>query len=87
MIETGGQYVIVRSQGMTTPVVSSPEAVRAELSKDLLEKKQRVAMEKQLEGLLAAAQIDNFLVPKSQLGTAATQASLKMLQEEPAVRR
>ena len=72
---------------MTTPVVSSPEAVRAELSKDLLEKKQRVAMEKQLEGLLAAAQIDNFLVPKSQLGTAATQASLKMLQEEPAVRR
>jgi parvulin-like peptidyl-prolyl isomerase len=87
IIETGGQYVILRSQGMTTPVVSSPEAVRAELSKDLLEKKQRVAMEKQLEGLLAAAQIDNFLVPKSQLGTAATQASLKMLQEEPAVRR
>jgi parvulin-like peptidyl-prolyl isomerase len=87
IVETGGQYVILRSQGLTTPVVSSPEAVRAELSKDLLEKKQRVAMEKQLEGLLAAAQIDNFLVPKSQLGTAATQASLKMLKEEPATRR
>ncbi len=87
IIETGGQYVIVRSQGMTTPVVSDPEAVRAELTKDLLEKKHRLAMEKHLEGLIAAAQIDNFLKPKSQLGTAATQASLKALKDEASSRR
>jgi parvulin-like peptidyl-prolyl isomerase len=82
IIESGGQYLIVRSQGMTTPIVTDPEAVRAELTKDLLEKRQRVAMEKHLQNLVSSAQIDNFLKPKSQLGTAATQASLKALKEE-----
>jgi len=82
IIETGGQYVVLRSQGLTTPVVAELSAVRVELSKDILEKKQRIAMEKHLESLLSAAQIDNFLVPKSQLGTAATQASLKAMKEQ-----
>ncbi len=82
IIETGGQYVVLRSQGKTTPVVAELSAVRNELMKDILEKKQRLAMEKHLENLFAAAQIDNFLVPKSQLGTAATQASLKAMRDQ-----
>jgi len=82
IIETGGQYVVLRSQGKTTPVVADLSAVRNELTKDILEKKQRQAMEKHLESLLSSAQIDNFLVPKSQLGTAATQASLKAMKEQ-----
>jgi parvulin-like peptidyl-prolyl isomerase len=82
IVETGGQYIILRSQGMTSPVVSDPEVVRADLTKDLIEKKQRIAMEKHLSGLMDAAQIDNFLQRKSQLGTSATQASLKAIKEE-----
>ncbi len=82
IIEAGGQYVVLRSQGKTTSVVAELSAVRTELTKDILEKKQRLAMEKHLESLLSAAQIDNFLVPKSQLGTAATQASLKVMREQ-----
>ncbi len=82
IIETGGQYVVLRSQGKTTPVVAELAAVRTELTKDILEKKQRLAMEKHLDSLLSGAQIDNFLVPKSQLGTAATQASLKVMREQ-----
>ena len=82
IIETGGQYVVLRSQGRTTPVVAELSAVRDELTKDILEKKQRLAMEKHLDNLLTAAQIDNWLVPKSQLGTSATQASLKVLREQ-----
>ncbi len=82
IVETSGQYVVLRSQGLTTPVVSDPEVVRAELTKDLLEKKQRIAMEKHLSSLMDSAQIDNFLQRKSQLGTAATQASLKAIKEE-----
>ena len=84
IIETGGQYVVLRSQGMTTPVVAELSAVRNELTKDILEKKQRVAMETHLEHLLKSAQIDNFLVPKSQLGAAATQATLKAMKEQSA---
>jgi hypothetical protein len=57
-------------------------AVQSELSKDILEKKQRIAMEKHLEALLTAAQIDNFLARKVQLGTAATQASLRAIKED-----
>ncbi len=82
IIETGGQYVVLRSQGRTTPVVAELSAVRDELTKDILEKKQRLAMEKHLDNLLTSAQIDNWLVPKSQLGTSATQASLKVLREQ-----
>jgi parvulin-like peptidyl-prolyl isomerase len=82
IIETGGQYVVLRSQGMTTPIVAELSAVRNELTKDILEKKQRLAMEKHLDSLLTSAQIDNWLVPKSQLGTSATQASLKALREQ-----
>lgn len=82
IIESGGQYIILRSQGTTTPVVTDINAVRGELTKDILEKKQRVAMEKYLDTIIKAAQIDNFLVPKSQLGTAATQATLKAMKED-----
>jgi parvulin-like peptidyl-prolyl isomerase len=82
IIESGGQYMILRSQGFSTPIATEFEAVKKELYKDLLEKKQRIAMEKHLNALLDAAQIDNFIAKKVQIGTAATQASLKTLKEQ-----
>jgi len=82
IIEAGGQYIVLRSQGLTAPVSTQLSAVQSELYKDILEKKQRIAMEKHLEALLTAAQIDNFLARKVQLGTAATQASLRAIKED-----
>lgn len=82
IIEAGGQYIVLRSQGLTAPVATQMSAVQSELYKDILEKKQRIAMEKHLEALLSAAQIDNFLARKVQLGTAATQASLRAIKED-----
>jgi len=83
IIEAGGQYIVLRSQGLTESVATQLSAVESELRKDILEKKQRIAMEKHLDALLTSAQIDNFLARKIQLGTAATQASLKVLKNEP----
>jgi parvulin-like peptidyl-prolyl isomerase len=82
IVEAGGQYIVLRSQGLTAPVATQMSAVQSELYKDILEKKQRIAMEKHLDALLSAAQIDNFLARKVQLGTAATQASLRAIKED-----
>jgi parvulin-like peptidyl-prolyl isomerase len=83
IIEVAGQFVILKSQGMTTPVVTDFNAVKDELAKDILEKKQRVAMDAHLSKLLADAQITNFLsLKKSKAGNIETQAALETLRQE-----
>ncbi len=79
IINVAGQYVLLKGQGRTQPVVSDPTRVRDELTKDILERKLRKSMQEQLSKLVSTASIDNFLVPKSQLGTQATQASLRQM--------
>jgi parvulin-like peptidyl-prolyl isomerase/DNA-binding phage protein len=83
IIEVSDQYVILRSQGLTNPVVKDFNVVKEDLYKDILEKKTRTAMEKELEQLLASAMIENFLENKAQLGTAATDASRGALKQSP----
>lgn len=60
IIATGDKYIIMRSQGLTKPVVEEIEAVRAELERDLLEKKINIAMGLKFDELKQAAEIDNF---------------------------
>jgi hypothetical protein len=82
IIEVGGQYVILRSQGYTNPVVQDYSAVKDELAKELKEKKTRVEMDKYMSKLIADAQITNFLNPKkSRVGAVETQASLEELKK------
>lgn len=82
IIEVGGQYVILRSQGYTNPVVQDFNAVKDELTKELKEKKTRVEMDKYMSKLIADAQITNFLNPKkSRVGAVETQASLEELKK------
>jgi parvulin-like peptidyl-prolyl isomerase len=76
IIEIGQQFVVLRSQGFTSPVVRDQSVVRDELYKDVLEKKTRVAMRIALDQLLESAQIDNYLDATSQLG-AEKQAALQ----------
>jgi hypothetical protein len=76
IVEVGGQYVILKCQGTTTPVTSDFNAVKDELYKDILEKKQRVAMDAHLTKLIESSEIANFLDPKkSQAGTQQVQAA------------
>ena len=84
IIEVNGQYVILKSQGMTTPVVQDFNAVKGELYKDILEKKQRIAMDTHLSSMIAESQITNFLTNKSQLGAAQTKAAMGEYEKEAA---
>ncbi len=81
IIEIGGQYVILRCQGFTKPVVQDFNAVKTELAKEILEKKQRIEMDNLMAKLVADSQVTNFLNPKkSRVGVAETQASLQELK-------
>ncbi len=82
IIEVNGQFVILKSQGLTTPVVQDFNAVKGELYKDILEKKQRIAMDNYLSTLIADAQITNFLTNKARLGAAETKAAMTTLEQE-----
>ncbi len=76
IIEIGNQYIILKGQGRTQPVTSDINAVRAELTKELYEEQSRQAMHAHLTKLVSEASIDNFLVPKAQLGKVAAQNAL-----------
>jgi parvulin-like peptidyl-prolyl isomerase len=86
IVEIGGQYVILKCQGQTTPVVTDFNAVRGELMKDILEKKQRVAMDAHLTKLIADAQVVNYLSQKARAGVAETQAAMEALRQETKTR-
>jgi len=82
IIEVNSQFVILKSQGFTQPVVQDFNAVKGELHKDILEKKQRISMDKHLATLIADAQISNFLTNKTRLGAAETKAAMQALEQE-----
>jgi hypothetical protein len=75
IVALGDQYVIMRSQGFTKPVVQDYAAVKDELAKELLEKKLRSEMEARLDTLMKDAQIDNFLEKTTQSGRIETAAA------------
>lgn len=81
IIEVNGQHVILKSQGFTTPVVQDFNAVKDELYKDILEKKQRLAMDAHLSSMIADAQITNFLTKNARLGSAETKAAMETLEK------
>ena len=61
--------------GRTEPVVADLDAVRQDLSEDILEKKMRIAMGRAFNKLRDNAQIDNFLKGTSQPGRAYIEAN------------
>jgi parvulin-like peptidyl-prolyl isomerase len=66
IVAVGDNYVILRCNGRTQPVVKEFAAVKDELFKDIQEKKLRLAMAKEFDRLKETAQIDNFLAGSSQ---------------------
>lgn len=76
IVEVGGQYVILRCQGYTNPVVQDFNAVKDELTKEIFAKKQQIEVDNYMSKLAAEAQVTNFLNPKkSRVGIAETRAS------------
>ncbi len=68
IIAVGDKYIILRCLGRTDPVVKDFAAVKDELTKDIQEKKLRLAMADKFEHLMQSAQIDNFLANTTQSG-------------------
>ncbi|MFN4906864.1 MAG: peptidylprolyl isomerase [Planctomycetota bacterium] len=82
IIEVGGQYVILRSQGFTEPVVQDVNAVKEDLAKEVREKKLTKQMDAMMAKLSSEAQVTNILNPKkSRVGNAEMQASLDELKK------
>jgi parvulin-like peptidyl-prolyl isomerase len=76
----GDQYAILYKQGETKPIVQEFEAVREELTREIREKKLRVAMSERLDNMLKQAQIDNFLEGTVQNGKVAAQPAKQTLR-------
>lgn len=82
VIAVGEQYVVMFKQGLTSPIVQNDADVRAELTREITEKKMRIEMQNELDRLLAAAQINNFLeetvAPASSVQTASAKMELPL---------
>ncbi len=68
IVAVEGQFIILRCLGRTRPVQTSFNEVRAELTKDIQEKKLRMQMTKEFDRLRETSQVDNFLAGTSQSG-------------------
>ena len=79
IVATGDQYIILRCQGFTEPIVTDLTAVRDELVSDLTEKKTSLAMAEEFDRLKESAEIDNFL--------AAAKAGDRVASSQPAARQ
>jgi parvulin-like peptidyl-prolyl isomerase len=88
IVEVAGQYVIVRCQGFTDPVVKEFQAVKTELSREILEKKTRVEMDSFMSKLISDSQVTNLLNPKkSRVGAVEAQASRDELKKLESAKR
>lgn len=81
IVSMGDKFIILRCTGRTKQVVAemTPD-VKAELEKDLAEKKLRTAMAKEFDRLKEGAQVDNFLsgtiqAPKARTASAGGRAT------------
>ncbi len=81
VVQVGEHFIIMMCQGHTTPVVTEFDEVREYLTRDIREKKMRIAMDDLFANMRTSAQIDNFLAGTSQPGQAAIRAAK---QNEPA---
>lgn len=87
IIATGDKYILLRCQGRTKPLVSDASAVREELTRDIREKKERLAMAREFDRIKQTAQIDNFLTGTTQDGKIAEAQPKAQPAAQPTTRR
>ncbi|MEM9185890.1 MAG: peptidylprolyl isomerase [Planctomycetota bacterium] len=86
IVQVGDKFVILRSEGRTTPVsvdANDPQ-VRQILQQDIFEKKLRIAMAETFEQVSKRSRIDNYLAGTSQAPPAKKAAAKR--RRDPAVR-
>jgi parvulin-like peptidyl-prolyl isomerase len=69
IIAVADKYIVLYFLGRTEPVVTDLADVRGELTRDIQEKKLRLAMSVEFDRLKEVAQIDNYLAGRSQSGS------------------
>lgn len=72
IVGVGDKFIILRCLGRTQPVTVQFAEVQGELTKDIREKKLRIAMATEFDQLRETAQIDNFIANTTQPGKRAT---------------
>jgi hypothetical protein len=87
IVAVGEKYVIMRCLGRTQPIVKEFSVVKDELTKDIQEKKLRLAMAKEFDRLKDTAQIDNFLAGTSQTSKRPTSRTAAQPLAAPSVNR
>ncbi len=76
VIAVGEQFVIMYKQGLTTPIANTmDDEIKRELVREITEKKTRVEMQNELDRLLKATQINNFLDEKLNAKPSGVQAA------------
>ena len=80
VVQLGESWITMFCLGRTEPVVTDLDAVRQDLSEDILEKKMRIAMATAFRRLRDEAQIDNFLKGTSQPGRSVIEANRRDTQ-------
>jgi parvulin-like peptidyl-prolyl isomerase len=68
LISVGDKYVILKCLGRTKPIVTQRADVEEELTRDIYEKKMRIAMADEFDRLKTSATIDNYLAGTLQTG-------------------
>ncbi|MDP7014256.1 MAG: peptidylprolyl isomerase [Pirellulaceae bacterium] len=85
LIAVDDRFIILRSLGQTKPMVDGVDDVRAELQRDMLEKKLRLAMAEEFDRLTKNAKVDNRLARPSRATVAPASANLPL--RRPATNR
>jgi parvulin-like peptidyl-prolyl isomerase len=68
VIAVGDKYIVLKCLGRTKPLVRQRDEVEAELTKDIFEKKLRIAMSDEFDRLRDRSHIENFLAGTSHDG-------------------
>ena len=66
VIQVGDKFILLRCEGRTEPIGVSRDEVREILTRDIFEKKLRIAMSEEFERIRQGARIDNYLAGTSQ---------------------
>ncbi len=86
IIQVGDKFIILRCEGRTKPVDIDLNVVQADLHRDILEKKMRVAMGEKFDAIYDNARIDNYLAGTSH-APAAPRAVSPPVRREATLRR
>jgi parvulin-like peptidyl-prolyl isomerase len=86
IVQVRDKFLVLRCEGRTEPVKVSLDVVREDLSRDIYEKKLRIAMSEKYDSIRETSRIDNFLAGTSHAPSEKTAKAKGEIREDTAVR-